>query len=566
MEHANSLGFWRTYVFSVDHKMIGKQYMLTGLVMAVLGGLLALVMRSQLAWPGDPIPVIGVLSPASYNAVVTLHGTIMVFWVAMPVLVAGFGNYLIPLMVGADDMAFPRLNMLSYWIFLLSTVVLVASFFVPGGPASGGWTSYPPLAATPDYSGVDLGVNLWILAVALEFVAFLIGGVNFVTTSLNMRAPGMGMWDLPFFVWQQVLATLVFTLSVGPLIAGAVMLLADRTIGTGFYDPASGGDPLLFQHLFWFFGHPEVYVLLLPAVGIVGEVFCAFARKALFGYKMMVYSTITAGILSFVVWAHHQFISGMDPRLATPFSLTTILISVPFAVSMFGFIATLVGGSIRFRPPMLFAVSMIAMFLVGGVTGILNGSAATDIYIHDTYFVVAHFHYTLFPIVFLGAFTGIYHWYPKMFGRMMNEPLGWLHCIGTIVCLNLTFIPQFRLGMMGHHRRIANPNVFEFLQAGEPLQILSTIGTTGLLLSQIPFVFNFFHSMFRGAPAERNPWEATTLEWNTPSPPGHGNFESPPRVYRGPYVYSPPGDGPDYIPQHSKPVDACDPLTSNTAS
>ena len=544
------LSFWRRYVFSVDHKVIAKQYMLTGLFMALAGGFLAFVLRSQLAWPGESVPGYGVVAPHAYNAVVTMHGTIMVFWVAMPILVAGFGNYLVPLMVGADDMAFPRLNMLSYWVFFLSTVVLLASFFVPGGASGGGWTAYPPLSARVANSGVDMGMNLWILAVALEFVSFLIGGINIITTAINLRAPGMRMFDLPLFVWEEIIASVVFLLSVGPLVAGAVMLLFDRTIGSGFFIPAEGGDPLLFQHLFWFFGHPEVYVLLLPALGIVAEVVCVCSRKALFGYRMILYSTIVAGLLSFVVWAHHQFIAGIDPRLATPFSITTILISVPFAVSMFAFIATLARGSIRFTNGMLFAVGMIAMFLLGGVTGIINGSAAADIYVHDTYFVVAHFHYTLFPIVFLGAFAGIYHWYSKMFGRELNSLLGRLHCIGTLVFLNVTFLPLFRLGMMGHQRRIPNPGLFDFLKDGQHLQVTATVGVIGLLLSQLPFIFNFFYSMARGAQAERNPWQATTLEWNTASPPPHGNFDEPPSVYRGPYVYSPPDDGPDWVPQH----------------
>ena len=561
MSHRGDQGFVRRYLFSLDHKVIAKQYMITGLCMAIVGGLLAYVLRSQLAWPGEPVPGVGVVAPDAYNAIVTMHGTVMVFWVAMPILVAGFGNYLIPLMVGADDMAFPILNMLSYWTFFLSTVVLVASFFMPGGPAAGGWTSYPPLSAAVANSGVNHGVNLWILAVALEFVAFLLGGINFITTAINMRAPGMGMWDLPLFVWEEIIASFVFMLSVGPLVAGAVMLLLDRTIGTGFYAVDLGGDPLLFQHLFWFFGHPEVYVLLLPSLGIVGEVICVHSRKAIFGYRMIVYSAIVAGILSFVVWAHHQFISGIDPRLATPFSLTTILISVPFAVSMFAFIGTLFGGSIQFTSAMLFAAGMIATFLLGGVTGIINGSAAADIYVHDTYFVVAHFHYTLFPIVFLGSFAGLYHWFPKMFGRMLNEPLGKLHFVGTFVFVNMVFLPQFRLGLMGHQRRIANPQMFDFLKDGQSLQVLSTIGVIGLLLSQFPFVFNFFHSMLRGRIAPRNPWNATTLEWNTSSPPPHGNFDEPVTVRRGPYVYSPPGDGPDWLPQHE-----ADPVPSEGAA
>ena len=389
--HAVPQGFLRHYVFSTDHKMIAKQYLFTGLAMAVIGGLLAQIMRAQLAFPGHAIPGVGALDAARYNTLVTMHGTIMIFWVAMPLLLGAFGNLLIPLMVGTRDMAFPRLNMLSYWTFFLSTVVLIASFFVPGGASPVGWTAYPPLSANPAYSGNVWGVNFWILAVALELVAFLMGGINYITTSINLRARGMKMSDLPLIVWMQVAASIIFLFSVGPLIAGAVMLLLDRTAGTGFYNPAAGGDPLLFQHLFWFFGHPEVYVILLPGLGIVAEILPVFCRKPIFGYKMIVWSTIATGILSFVVWAHHQFVSGIDPRLAAPFSLTTILISVPVAITLFSYVATLWKGSIEFTTSMLFALGMLAVFLIGGVTGILNGAAGADIYIHDTYYVVAHF-------------------------------------------------------------------------------------------------------------------------------------------------------------------------------
>jgi cytochrome c oxidase subunit 1 len=465
--------FLRKYVFSIDHKMIAKQYMLTGFVMAVLGGYLAYVFRTQLAWPGEPVPGFGPVGENVYNALVTMHGTIMIFWVAMPILLAAFGNFLIPLMIGTDDMAFPRLNMVSYWTFLVSSLLLLASF-----------------------------------------------------------------------------SSVLFMFSVGPLIAGAFMLLLDRTVGTGFFMPEAGGDPLLFQHLFWFFGHPEVYVILLPGLGVVTEVLPASSRKTIFGYRAMVYSTIVAGLLSFVVWAHHQFISGINPNLALPFSITTILISVPFAVFLFCCIATLWRGSIRFTTAMLFSIAVIAEFMLGGVTGIVNGSAAADIYMHDTYFVVAHFHYTLFPAVILAMFGGIYHWFPKMFGRMMNEGLGLAHFGLTIVFFNLTFLPQFMLGFHGHHRRIADPTHFDWLADMQGLNVLSTIGSIGLLLSQSLFVINFFHSMFAGKKAERNPWQATTLEWVAPSPPGHGNFEEPPMVYRGPYVYSPPDSEEDWQPQH----------------
>ena len=556
--HGHEQGFLRRYVFSTDHKVIAKQYLTTGIFMGIVGGLLSYVIRMQMAQPGQPIPGYGLIGPQQYNAVVTMHGTIMIFWVAMPILLAAFGNFLVPLMIGAKDMAFPRLNMLSYWIFFLSTLVLLSSFFAPGGAAAGGWTSYPPLSGTAVYSGGQWGVTLWLLAVALEFVAFLMGGINFITTAINLRAPGMRLFDMPLMVWMQMSASIIFLFSVGPLIAGAVLLLLDRLVGTGFYAPAAGGDPILFQHLFWFFGHPEVYVILLPGFGAIAEVLPVFSRKSIFGYRMIVYATIITGILSFIVWAHHQFIAGIDPRLATPFSITTILISVPIAVMLFGFIATLYGGSIEFKTPMLWALGMIAVFLLGGVTGIHLGVAASDIYMHDTYFVVAHFHYALIPPVVFGLFAGIYYWYPKMTGRMLNEILGHLHFWPTLVFMNVIFLPLFKVGFMGHHRRIANPTFFEALRTPEVanLQWIATIGAIGMLLAQIPFLVNAAWSFFRGREAGANPWRANTLEWTTPSPPGHGNFAAAPVVYRGPYEYSVPGREDDWLPQTLAPEEA----------
>jgi cytochrome c oxidase subunit 1 len=518
--------------------------------MAIVGGWLAQGMRLQIAWPYRPFPFYGTLDPGVFNSYVTMHGTIMVFWVAMPILLGAFGNFLIPLMIGARDMAFPRLNLLSYWTFFASTAVLVASFFVEAGPAAGGWTSYPPLSADATYTGVHLGTDLWILAVALEFASMLMGGVNYLTTTLNLRARGMKLMELPVVVWMQLTAAVLFMLSVGPLIAGAFMLLLDRNLGTGFFDPAQGGDPLLFQHLFWFFGHPEVYVILLPGVGIVTEVLAANARKAPFGYRMQIYSVFIAGLLSFLVWAHHQFVSGIDPRLALPFSLLTILISVPFAVLLFSLIATLYRGSIRFTTAMLFAIGTLAMFLVGGTTGIFLGATAADIYFHDTYFVVAHFHYTLFPATILAMLAGIYHWFPKMFGRMMNERLGQAHFWLTIVFYNLTFLPMFLLGFAGHPRRVADPTQYDLLLSGvQDLNRVATYGAIGLLAVQVLFIVNFFASLWRGTKAAVNPWQATTLEWLAPSPPGHGNFEGEVEVVRGPYVYSPPEVKDDWLPQ-----------------
>ncbi len=550
MAHAEPQSFLSRYVFSVDHKTIAKQYLWTGLTMAIVGGWLAQGMRLEIAWPYREFPFYGVIDPGLFNSMVTMHGTIMVFWVAMPILLAAFGNYLIPLMIGAPDMAFPRLNRLSYWTFFLSTVVLLASFFVEGGAAAAGWTVYPPLSSVQTFTGVSLGADLWILAVALEFVSMLMGGVNFLTTALNMRAPGMKLMQLPVLVWMQLVATVVFMLSVGPLIAGAFMLLLDRNLGTGFFDPAAGGDPLLFQHLFWFFGHPEVYVILLPGVGLITEVLAANSRKSPFGYKMVIYATFVAGILSFLVWAHHQFVAGIDPKIAIPFSLLTILISVPFAIVLFALIATLWRGSIRFTTAMLYAVGTIAMFLVGGTTGIFLGTVTSDIYFHDTYFVVAHFHYTLFPATILSMFAGIYFWFPKMFGRMMNEPLGKAHFWLTLLFYNLTFIPQFMVGLAGHPRRVADPTQFDLLLSGHlHLNELATIGAIGLFAVQVLFIINFFHSLWAGRRAERNPWDATTMEWLTPSPPGHGNFEGEVAAVRGPYEYSPPDTTEDWLPQ-----------------
>lgn len=548
--HSHQQSFLKKYVFSVDHKVIGLQYIITGLVMALLGGYLAYVFRFQLAYPNESVPGFGMVGGDTYNAMVTMHGTIMVFWVAMPLLVSGFGNYLVPLMIGAEDMAFPRLNMMSYQVFLVSTLVLIASFFMPGGSASGGWTSYPPLSANPGFTGVIWGGHLWILAVALEFASILMSGINLLTTTINMRAKGLSMFRLPIFVWMANIATLLFTFSVGPLIAGSFMLLGDRLFNLGFYAPAAGGDPLLFQHLFWFFGHPEVYVILLPAMGIVLEVIPTFARKTLFGYKGIIYSTIIAGFLSFIVWAHHQFISGIDPRLAAPFSVTTILISVPFAYMVFSMIATLYKSSIEFTTPMLFALSWLALFLIGGVTGIMLGATSADIYFHDTYYVVAHFHYTLFPAVFLGGMAGIYFWFPKMFGRYMNDTLGKIHFWITAISFNVIFIPLFYIGMAGHQRRIFDPSKFEYIRPYQYLHVIATTGLIVMLLGQIPFIYNFFKSIFAGKVCtERNPWKSNTLEWEAPCPPGHGNFDKELIVHRGPYDYSLPHARKDWLMQ-----------------
>ncbi len=550
-EHHGPQGILK-YIWSTDHKIIAMQYLFTGLFMGLVGGLMAYVFRMQLAFPGISVPGFGVVSPHEYNALVTNHGSIMIFWVAMPVLIAAFGNFLIPLMVGADDMVFPKINRLSYQVFFVSAVLILASLFVEGGGFGGAWTAYPPLSAQGDYNLSSLGATLWLIAVALEFIAFLLGGINFITTMMNSRAPGMKAYDIPLVCWMIVIASILFMLSVGPLIAGAIMLLFDQTIGTGFFDPARGGDPILWQHLFWFFGHPEVYVVLLPALGITIDIVATFSRKKVFGYKIMLYTVVATGVLSFFVWAHHQFIAGIDPRMANVFMVTTLLISVPIAELCFVVIATLYGGSITLNTPMLWALAFMAEFLLGGVTGIFLGATGADIYLHDTYFVLAHFHYTFFPIAIIGTFAALTYWFPKMFGRMMNDTLGKIHFWGTIIPFNFIFIPLFVLGLGGQHRRIYDFQNFPELAAMQPFRVFATMSLIVMLLFQLVFFYNFIQSLRKGPKAERNPWKANTLEWTTESPPPHGNWppDQLPRVYRGPYEYAHPDREEDYWPQN----------------
>ncbi len=545
-------GFVRKYLWSTDHKMICFQYMITGMAMAMIGGFFAYAFRMQLAFPGVHVPGWGIVTPPEYNSLVTNHGSIMIFWVAMPVLIAAFGNYLIPLMTGCDDMVFPKINRLSYQVFLLSALILIASFFVEGGGFGGAWTAYPPLSAKAQYNLTPLGSTMWVVAVALEFVAFLLGGINFITTAMNSRAPGMRLYDIPIVVWFIVIASILFMASVGPLIAGAIMLLFDQNLGTGFFDPAKGGDPVLWQHLFWFFGHPEVYVVLLPAIGICAEIITTFSRKKLFAYKTVLNTAIATGVLSFTVWAHHQFVSGIDPRMANVFTITTLLISVPIAEMTFVYIATLYGGQITLNTPMLWALAFIGEFMIGGVTGIFLGASGSDIYFHDTYFVVAHFHYTFFPIAIIGTYAGLTYWFPKMTGKMMNDALGKLHFWLTIIPFNLIFIPLFVLGAAGQHRRIYSYEHFPQIAGGwyQDLRILATVSLLVMLAAQLIFFWNVFVSLRRGKKAGNNPWKANSLEWVAPSPPGHGNFAELPTVYRGPYEYSHPDREEDYWPQN----------------
>lgn len=539
--------FLRKYLFSTDHKTIGKQYLITGIAMAILGGTLAILFRINLAHPGF-------LTNEQYNAFVTYHGAIMFFWVAMPILLGGFGNILIPLMIGARDMAFPILNMFSYWVFFVSSVILITSFFVPGGAFSGGWTVYPPLSADPGrYLGANLGTVLFLVSLALEFASMLMGGVNFITTVLTMRAKGLTLMRLPIFVWMEVVASLLFLFSVAPLIAGAIMLLLDIILGTHFFRVEAGkvGDPVLWQHLFWFFGHPEVYVILFPALGILFEVITTYARRPVFSYKLVVYATVVAGILSFLVWAHHQFVAGINPLSATAFSITTILISIPFSMTLVVMGLTFAGGSIRFTPAMLFAIFAFLMFIIGGLSGLPLGAVASDIYFHDTYFVVAHFHYTVFTIAVLSTIAGIYHWFPKMFGRRINETFGKIHAWLTFIFYNGFAFPGFFLGLAGHPRRYYSALEFGYLQKYQWVHELMTISAVLLLTTQVVFLFVFFYSIFAGAEEKSpNPWKSTTLEWLAPSPPPHLNWGSfAPVVERGPYEYAKNGKDIDFLPQ-----------------
>ena len=558
--HHEELGFWRTYVFSTDHKMIGKQFLFLGLFMMVIGGLLALMLRWQLAWPETPVPGLGwvpepylfegIIPPETYNMLFTMHATIMIFFVIMPILVGCFGNFLIPLMIGARDMAFPFLNMLSFWIGAVSGVVILASFFVPGGAAASGWTAYAPLSAKAIYTGVDWGQNLWCISLIILAISSMMGSINYITTVINMRAPGMTWFRLPLVIWSLFVVAVLLLLALPVLTSALAMLLFDRMAGTHFFLPEGGGEPLLWQHLFWFFGHPEVYVLILPAMGIGSDVLSTFSRKPIFGYRSMVYAIVGIAFLSWVVWGHHMFMSGMNPALGNAFMVSTMIIGVPSAIKTFNWLGTLWGGSIRFTTPMWNALAFVSMFVIGGLSGIYMASTPVDIFIHDTYYIVAHIHYVVFGGSMFGLFAAIYYWFPKMFGRMMNEPLGKIHFFLTFIFFNATFFPMHILGVGGMMRRIYNPTQYEFLQALQPINVFITVSAICLGLSQIPLVINFFWSLFAGKKAGFNPWHANTLEWTAPSPPPHGNWgEHLPVVYHGPYEYSVPEMDEDYLPQ-----------------
>ncbi|MFP6629005.1 MAG: cbb3-type cytochrome c oxidase subunit I [Myxococcota bacterium] len=568
-EHSE-LGFWSKYVFSTDHKVIGIQYGITALVFLLFGFTLMMMMRWQLAYPGEAIPLIGgllgetsvdrgAMLPNLYNQLGAMHGTIMVFMGIVPLAVGAFGNYVVPLQIGAPDMAFPRLNMMSYQAFLIGGLVMLTSFFLPGGAASSGWTSYAPLAVI-----ATTGQTFWLIGMIFLIASSLLGALNFIVTIVHLRAEGLSFFRLPFFVWSQLVTAFLLLLAFPPLQAAAVFQLMDRLAGTSFFLPSGlvvggtavaavgGGSPLLWQHLFWFLAHPEVYVLILPGMGIVAEVICINTRKPLWGYRTMVYSLLFLGFLSFGVWAHHMYMTGMGTTMSTFFQITTMIISIPSVIILTCLVISLWGASIRFPVPMLFALAFLPMFGIGGLTGLPLGLAAPDAHFHDTYYVIGHFHYVVAPGTIFAMFAGIYHWYPKATGRQMNVALGKLHFWLSFIFMNGVFMPMMFEGMAGVSRRLFDPTIYAHGEAVHGLTVMTSWSAWCLALAQIPFIINFFGSMRKKERAEENPWQATTLEWATPTPPPHGNFTETPVVNRGPYEYSVPGADADFTPQYAK--------------
>jgi cytochrome c oxidase subunit I len=571
-EHHHHETFITKYVFSQDHKMIAKQFLITGMIWAIIGGLFSVIFRLQLGYPEQSFPWLedflghwakgGKLDPEFYYALVTMHGTILVFFVLTAGLSGTFSNFLIPLQVGARDMASPFLNMLSYWFFFLSSVIMFTSLFVQTGPASGGWTIYPPLSALGDAStGSKIGMDLWLVSMAMFIVSALLGGLNYISTVLNLRTKGMSMTRLPLTIWAFFFTAVLGVLSFPVLLSGAILLLFDRNLGTSFYLsdivvngtkilPNEGGSAILFQHLFWFLGHPEVYIILLPAMGMSSEIISTNSRKPIFGYMAMVGSLFAIAILAFLVWAHHMFVTGLNPLLGGFFVLLTLLIAVPSAIKVFNWLTTLWRGNIRFTPAMLFAIGFVSLFISGGLTGIFLGNSALDIHLHDTYFVVAHFHIVMGVASFFGMFAGIYHWFPKMYGRYLNNTLGYVHFWITIIGAYLIFWPMHYEGLAGMPRRYYDFSSWEsFKMFGGLNQFISFVALI-VFATQLLFVFNFFYSIFKGRKVTTtNPWGSNTLEWTTPINPGHGNWPGEiPEVHRGAYDYA--KDGKEFIPQN----------------
>src|SRR6266446_2388032 len=587
-EH-HELGFWRKYIFSTDHKVIGIQYGICGLIFLFFGFSLMMLMRWQLAYPGQALPIIGKwlpyifgantmpdgkMTPEFYNSLGAMHGTIMIFLGVVPVAFAAFGNFVVPLQIGAPDMTFPKVNAASFWAFGVGGVIMLTSFFVPGGAAKGGWTSYTPLAVVADkgeaFHPFFNGQTLWLVGFIFLITSSLLGAINFITTIIQLRAKGLTWMRLPFFVWAQFVTAFLLVLAFPPLESAIIMQIMDRTAATSFFMPAGmivngtplhisgGGSPLLWQHLFWFLGHPEVYVLILPAFGIVCEIIANNTRKPIWGYKSLVYSVLTIGFLSFIVWAHHMYLTGMGTKIATFFQTTTMIISIPSVIILTCLFLSLWGGSIRFNTPMLFALAFLPMFGIGGLTGLPLGFNFSDLHLHDTYYVIAHFHYVVAPGTIFALFAGIYHWYPKATGRVMNEFWGKTHFTLSLIFMNLVFMPMFTQGFAGLNRRLYDGGATYADRAGVlgiPANIIGlnvqiSHAAWALGLAQIPFILNFFISMAKGKKVTSdNPWEATTIEWQTPTPPPHGNFAKPVEAHRPPYEYSAPGHAADFVPQ-----------------
>ncbi len=629
-DHAHhEIGFWRKWVFTTDHKMIGIQYTVTGLAFLLFGFGLMMVMRWSIAHGATPLPnALGgmlhaffgddvfkwtevvkdgvmtakgwALTQTGYNVFGAMHGTIMVFFGIVPIAFAGFGNFVMPLQLGAIDMAFPRINMASFWSFFISCVFMVWSFFVPGSAAQSGWTNYPPLAGAANMPGSlsasgellghwTNGGTLWLLGMVFNITSSLLGSVNFITTLVQLRAPGMTFARLPFFCWAQFITAYLLLLAFPPLESAAIMNLFDRVFGSSFFMPtglnitlihdaagnvptySGGGSPILWQHLFWFLAHPEVYVLILPGIGMITEIIACNTRKPIWGYKAMVGALFTLGFLSFVVWAHHMYMTGMGPKVSAFFQTTTILISVPSVILLTALLLSLWGGSIRFNTPMLFATAFLPMFGIGGLTGIPLAFNAVDLYMHDTYYVIAHFHYVIAPGTIFAIFAGVYHWYPKATGRMLSETLGKIHFWGSLIAINCLFMPMFVQGMAGMHRRWydGGAGVYTPTVGQSMIDLNLSISKAAWVLGafQLVFVFNFCWSMIRGKKVTSdNPWHATTLEWDTPTPPPHGNFIKDITVYRGPYEYSVPGADKDYTPQSEPPSGTTEPTHAPAAA
>ncbi|MDR7208085.1 cbb3-type cytochrome c oxidase subunit I [Flavobacterium piscis] len=572
-EHHHKDTFITKYIFSIDHKMIAKQYLITGIIMGVIGVAMSLLFRMQLAWPeesfkifnvllGDKFAPDGVMANDIYLALVTIHGTIMVFFVLTAGLSGTFSNLLIPLQIGARDMASGFMNMISYWLFFLSAVIMLCSLFVEAGPASAGWTIYPPLSALPQaIPGSGTGMTLWLVSMAIFIASSLMGSLNYIVTVINLRTKGMSMTRLPLTIWTFFVTAIIGVISFPVLLSAALLLIFDRSFGTSFFLSDiyiagevlhyQGGSPVLFEHLFWFLGHPEVYIVILPAMGLVSEIMATNSRKPIFGYRAMIMSVLAIAFLSTIVWGHHMFLSGMNPFLGSVFTFTTLLIAIPSAVKAFNWITTLWKGNLQFNPAMLFSIGMVSTFITGGLTGIILGDSTLDINVHDTYFVIAHFHLVMGISALYGMFAGIYHWFPKMYGRMLNKNLGYIHFWVTAVCAYGVFFPMHFIGLAGLPRRYYTNTNFPLFDDLQNVNVLITMFALIGGVFQLVFLYNFFSSIFYGKKAVQNPWRSTTLEWTTPVEHMHGNWPGEiPHVYRWPYDYSNPNHDVDFVPQN----------------